>query len=192
MKKNVIIAIMALALSVSFAVAYGQSAGGAPPVKKFKTKTGKTFVVLETHPQGQSLSDISVSLEGIPRAEMKYKDAEPINKVLIGDLDGDGFDELYITTVSAGSGSYGNIIGIASNKDKSMSQIYMPVVGEKDMKPGATFEGYEGHDTFAISGNSLVRTFPVKSGKAKTRTVTYNLKSGEAGYILYVKASKVY
>ncbi len=192
MKKNVIIATVALMLSISSAVAYSQSAGGATPVKKIKTKTGKTFVILETHPQGQSLSDISVSLEGVPRAEMKYKDAEPINKVLIGDLDWDGFDELYITTTSAGSGSYGNIIGIASNKDKSISRVYMPAVEEKEMKPGGPFEGYEGHDSFAISGNSLVRTFPVKSGKAKTRTVTYNLKSGEAGYILYVKTSKVY
>jgi len=174
-----------LAVTV-FSFANGQYAGGTTPEKKFKTKTGKTFVVLESHPQGQSLSDISVKLDPVPKAELKYTDVDPVNTVLMGDLDADGFDELYITTVAAGSGSYGNIIGIASNKDKSISMINMPPVEEKDMKAGAPFEGYEGHDTFAIRGNSLIRTFPVKSARAKTRTVTYNLKAGEAGYILFI------
>jgi len=172
---------------LSCTVAYTQAGGGAPPAKKFKTKTGKTFMVFESHPQGASLSNITVKLDPVAKAEIKYTDADPVNTVLMGDLDADGFDELYITTVAAGSGSYGNIIGVASNKDKSISMISMPPVEEKDMKAGAPFEGYTGHDTFAIKGNSLIRTFPLKSGKAKTRTVTYNLKAGEAGYVLFVK-----
>ena len=189
MKKSVVSAILAVFIGLAGTFAYGQAGGGAPPAKKFKTKTGKTFMVFESHPQGQSLSDIIVKLDPVAKAEIKYTDADPVNAVLMGDLDADGFDELYITTVAAGSGSYGNILGVASNKDKSISMIYMPTVEEKDMKPGAAFEGYEGHDTFVLNGNSLVRTFPLKSGKAKTRTVTYNLKAGEAGYVLFVKAS---
>ena len=179
--------MLAVFMVLSCTVAYTQAGGGAPPAKKFKTKTGKTFMVFESHPQGASLSNITVKLDPVAKAEIKYTDADPVNTVLMGDLDADGFDELYITTVAAGSGSYGNIIGVASNKDKSISMISMPPVEEKDMKAGAPFEGYTGHDTFAIKGNSLIRTFPLKSGKAKTRTVTYNLKAGEAGYVLFVK-----
>lgn len=189
MKKTIVSAILAVFIGLASTVAYGQAGGVAAPAKKFKTKSGKTFIVLESHPQGQSLSDIIVKLDPIAKAEIKFTDADPVNTVLMGDLDADGFDELYITTVGAGSGSYGNILGVASNKDKSISMIYMPTVEEKDMKAGASFEGYEGHDSFMLSGNSIVRTFPVKQGNAKTRTVTYNLKAGEAGYVLFIKSS---
>ena len=187
MRTHVFSGMLTILAVAVFSFANGQSAGGTTPEIKFKTKTGKTFVVIESHPQGQSLSDIIVKLDLVAKAELKYTDADPVNTVLMGDLDADGFDELYITTVAAGSGSYGNILGVASNKDKSISMISMPPVEEKDMKAGAPFEGYTGHDTFAIKGNSLIRTFPLKSGKAKTRTVTYNLKAGEAGYVLFVK-----
>ncbi|MCX6282050.1 MAG: hypothetical protein NTU51_08805 [Bacteroidetes bacterium] len=191
--RNIIFSvILALFATAFFEVANSQKPGGSPPVKKFKTKTSKTFVVLESHPQGQSLSDIIVKLEGVPGAEMKYKDTDPVNTLLMGDLDSDGYDELYITTTAAGSGSYGNIIGLASNEDKSISQIFVPTVEEKDMKTGANFEGYQGHDKFEISGNTLLRTFPVKSAKGSTRKITYVLKTGEAGYILDAKASGIY
>ncbi|MFZ4520804.1 MAG: hypothetical protein ACOYNC_03825 [Bacteroidales bacterium] len=191
MKKKIFSAMTAFVVAGLLSGAYGQSAGGGIPVKTFKTKTGKTFSVQESHPQGQSLSDISVTLSGVPKADLKFKDAEPVNKVLMGDLDGNGFDELYITTVSAGSGSYGNILGIASNKDKSLLQILVPPVEENDMKPGGNFEGYEGHDTFAIEGNTLIRSFPVKGHKSATRKVSYLLKAGEAGFVLFVKSSSV-
>ena len=143
----------------------------------------------ESHPQGQSLSNISVAFDGDAASEMKFTDVDPINKVLVGDLDGNGFDEVYLITAAAGSGSYGNVIGVASNSDKSLSMISFPQVDENDLKKGGKFEGYEGHDEFAIDGKSLVRTFPIKAAKATKRTTNYNLKPGEAGYILYIKTT---
>jgi hypothetical protein len=189
MKTGIFSAILGILFLALSATANAQASAEGNPVKRIQTKTDKTFVVFESHPQGASLSDIIVKLDPVPKAEVKYTDTDPVNTLLTGDLDSDGFSELYITTVSAGSGSYGNILGVASNKDKSISMIQMPSVEEKDMKPGAAFEGYEGHDTFVISGSSLVRTFPLKSGKFKSRTVTYNLKAGEAGYVLFIKSS---
>ena len=153
-------------------------------IKEYKTKTGKIINVVETHPQGASLSDISVGLSGNLSSVIKYKDVDPINKVLVGDLDGNGFDEAYIITIAAGSGSYGNVIGVASLNDKSLSQIFMPPVEEKNMKKGGQFEGYEGHDVYEIKENSLVRTFPIKAVKGTKRAVTYKLKAGEAGFKL--------
>ena len=172
------------------AVAAGHDTA-APAITKteYKTKTGKVILVSESHPQGQSLSNIMVAFAGNPASEMKFIDVDPISKVLVGDLDGNGFDEIYILTVSAGSGSYGNVIGLASNSDKSLSQIAISPVEAGDMKKGGKFEGYEGHDSFEIIGNSLVRTFPVKVAKATQRTVSYKMKPGEAGYLLYVKIS---
>jgi heat shock protein HslJ len=61
-----------------------------------------------------------------------------------------GFDEIYIVTTAAGSGSYGTMLGFASNKDKSLSMIHFPDVREGD----ETFEGYMGHDTSRSRGAS--------------------------------------
>jgi hypothetical protein len=163
----------------------------APTIKStYQTKTGKTFEVSESHPQGQSLSNISVSFAGDPASGITFTDVDPIGKVLTGDLDGNGFDELYIITLNAGSGSYGNVIGIASNSDKSLSMITFPVVEENDMKKGGRFEGYQGHDEYEIKGNTLVRTFPTGEGKTASRTVNYKLKAGEAAFQLYISAAK--
>ena len=160
--------------------------------KEFKTNTGKIIVVSESHPQGQSLSNISIAFSGDPGSEIKYKDVDPINKVLVDDLDANGFSEIYIITVNAGSGSYGNVIGLASLSDKSLSQITVPPVEENDLKKGGKFEGYEGHDEFVIIENSLSRTFPIKSANATKRAINYKLKAGEAGFRLFIKTSTAY
>jgi hypothetical protein len=166
----------------------------APAVTKtdYKTNTGKVITVSESHPQGASLSNITVAFAGDPASEMKFTDVEPINKVLVGDLDSDGFDELYIITISAGSGSYGNVIGIASLKDKSLSQITVPPVEEKDLKKGGQFEGYEGHDKYEIIENSLARQFPIKGTNVTTRAINYKLKAGEAALKLVIKTSTAF
>lgn len=205
MKKTILLpAIMAILMSCSNnqvttekSTAQDSVAAAAttvPAVTKtdYKTNTGKVITVSESHPQGASLSNISVAFAGDPASEMKFTDVEPINKVLVDDLDSDGFDELYIITISAGSGSYGNVIGIASLKDKSLSQITIPPVEEKDLKKGGQFEGYEGHDSYQIIENSLSRTFPIKLGKFTTRGINYKLKAGEASYVLYIKTSTPY
>ena len=173
-------------------VAAADSTMPATTKKEYKTRTGKIITVSESHPQGQSLSNISVAFAGDAASEMKFTDMDPINKVLVGDLDANGYDELYIITTSAGSGSYGNVIGIASISDKSLSQITVPAVEEKDMKKGGKFEGYEGHDEFEIIENSLARRFPIKAPNATKRAINYKLKLGEASFILYIKNSTAF
>lgn len=157
--------------------------------KEYKTKTGKTFVVETSHPEGASLSNIKVSLKEVPGAEMKFDNVDVVNKVMLADLDADGFDEIYITTTSAGSGSYGNLYGVSSLKDKSVSGVYMAPVENADMGKGKQFEGYEGHDDFELVDNSMIRSFPIKSEKATRRQVNYKMKAGEATYLFYIKNS---
>jgi hypothetical protein len=162
----------------------------APVVKELKTKTGKTIVVTETHPTGASLSTVDIRFSGDTSAAAVYADIDPVTNILLGDLDGNGFEEVYVFTQAAGSGSYGNIHGMASNKDKSLSQIYVPAVEEADMKAGGRFEGYEGHDSFSIAGKNLKREFPIKAQGKTKRTVTYTLKAGEASWKLDALSSK--
>jgi hypothetical protein len=182
MKKLFVMTLCAsLVLSLS---AFSQS--GNPGTKEYKTKTGKMVTVTETHPQGASLSNIVVAFKGMKGTEVPFTDVDPIKKVLVADLDNNGFSELYIITLNAGSGSYGNVVGVASNKDKTLSMITFPEVTEADMKKGAKFEGYEGHDIYEIQGTVLVRTFPTKATKAGKQFINYKLKAGEAGYLLYI------
>lgn len=107
----------------------------------------------------------------------------------IGDLNADGFPEVLIYTVSAGSGSYGNVIGYSVNQEKSMSSIYFPAIVEN---PKAN-KGYMGHDTFAIVESVLTHSFPIyldgdanSNPTGKTRQIQYKLVDGEAARKLVV------
>ena len=122
-----------------------------------------------------------------------YQDRDPISHVLLADLDGNGFDEIYIITTSAGSGSYGTVLGFASNKDKSLSMINFPGIQKGD----EDFEGYMGHDTFKIEDQKLIRTFPIykksdtnQNPTGETRKLVYGLYPGEAMWQLRVERSE--
>ena len=67
--------------------------------KEYKTKTGKTIIISETHPVGQSLSTIEISTKGFEYDDAQtYEDRDPISDVFVADLDGNGFDEIYVIT----------------------------------------------------------------------------------------------
>ena len=103
------------------------------------------------------------------------------------DLDGDGSPEIYVYVSSAGSGSYGSLVAYAANRRKSLSEIYLPPLGD-DRVNG---RGYMGHDAFATAEGRLVRRFPIygeEDANARptggTRQLEYRLVPGEAGWIL--------
>jgi hypothetical protein len=105
----------------------------------------------------------------------------------VADLDVNGWPELYVFTRSAGSGSYGAVIGQAVNNGKSLSAIFLPDIAE-DAKLA---QGYMGHDEFAIVENTLARRFPIyapgdtnAAPSGKMRQVSYALAAGEAGWVL--------
>ena len=166
------------------------AAGDDAIVREYLTSSGKSLRIEESHPVGQSLSDIAVSSTGfVHNLSEVFKDRDPIKAVHVADLDANGFDEFYIITVSSGSGSYGNVIGLASNRDKSLSMIYLPEVREGD----ELFAGYMGHDDFSVADNKLVRSFPVylpadtnNKPTGGTRRLTYELFPGEAGWQLRI------
>ena len=159
--------------------------------RSYRTRTGKTIVVSQTHPAGCSLGTIEVRTEGFEHNYREvFEERDPISDVFTADLDGNGFDEIYIVTTGAGSGSYGTILGFASNKDKSLSMIHFPEVRKGD----ETFEGYMGHDSFTIEGRKLVRLFPVyRDGDTNAnptggrRKLVYGLVPGEAGWQLRIE-----
>ena len=197
MRRLTLSILWAVAMSVATVgpVHAGQSRDGAGVFSKaYRTKTGKTIVVSQTHPAGRSLATIEVRTEGFEHnfGEV-FEDRDPVTDVFVADLDGNGFDEIYIVTTAAGSGSYGTVLGFASNNDKSLSMIHLPEVREGD----AHFEGYMGHDTFTIKGRKLVRMFPLynkgdtnENPTGGKRKLVYGLFPGEAMWQLRVEQSE--
>ena len=109
-----------------------------------------------------------------------------------GDLDLDGYPELFVYLVSDGSGSYGELIGYSPNAGKSLSQVYLPEISEDT----AASAGYMGHDEMAIVESTFCRRFPIyKEGDTNanptggTRQIQYKLVKGEASK--YLKIDKV-
>lgn len=159
-------------------------------VDEYVTKSGKSLYISESHPVGLSLSDISIKSSGFEHnISETINDSDPIKGVYVTDLDDNGFDEFYIITISSGSGSYGNVIGFASNNDKSLSMIHFPGISEGD----EPFAGYMGHDNFKIADKKFIRSFPIYLSKDKnptpsggTRHLSYGLFSGEAAWQLKI------
>ena len=163
---------------------------------EYKTKTGKTIIVSETHPVGKSLSTIKITTMGFAHTYQEtLEDMDPVTDVFIADLDENGFDEIYIITTSAGSGSYGNVIGFASNKDKSVSRINFPDVDAN----GPDFKGYMGHDVFSIKDQKLIKSFPIyvkedtnQKPTGGNRKLIYGLIPGEAMWQLKIEKIEIF
>ncbi|MCA0930924.1 hypothetical protein LCM02_00585 [Lutimonas saemankumensis] len=121
-------------------------------------------------------------------------DADPVQKLKLDDLDNNGFDELYIVTVSSGSGSYATIYGFASNNDLSLSPVYFPEISEDDLSTEGNYYGYMGHDSIYFENNRLLRKFPIyKDGDANCcptggeKILRYKLVPGEASWRLNIE-----
>jgi len=151
--------------------------------QKTLTLQNITFDIINTG-EG-SISELTIQPKGLEIDNQKITielDGQVVNAE-IEDLNLDGFPEVLLYTISAGSGSYGNVIGYSVNNGKSISQIYFPDLF--DNKEASS--GYMGHDEFAIIETTLVRRFPVyKDGDTNNnptggfRQIGYKLKDGEA------------
>jgi hypothetical protein len=155
---------------------------------------GRSVAISTSHPKGMSLTDIVISSSGFDHnLQDTLFDKDPVQQLFVDDLDQNGYDELYIITEAAGSGSYGHVIGYASNRDKSLSMIHMP-----DVDPRSDdFEGYRGNDQFSIEDHQLIRIFPVyrniDSNNAPSggkRRIVYDLSPGEAMWQLTISKSE--
>ena len=105
----------------------------------------------------------------------------------IADLNGDGWPELVVFVTSAGSGSYGSLVGYSVNQGKSVTEFNLPDLSEDKVAS----QGYQGHDQFAIVDNTLVRRFPVyldgdsnAQPTGGSRQISYQLVPGEATWLL--------
>lgn len=174
----------------AMALAYAVPGMAAEPFKSTLALQGFSFVAEATN-EG-SINQLKITPVGLT------EDNKPVATEIegtvsgaeIGDLDANGFPEVYVYVTSAGSGSYGSIVAYAVNNGKSMTPIYLPPI----MDDAQASKGYMGHDEFAVLENVLGRRFPIyKEGdtnadpSGKTRQLQYKLVPGEAGWVLKLK-----
>jgi len=112
---------------------------------------------------------------------------------MLADLDKNGFDEVYIITKATGSGSFEDILAIASNDDKTFGEINVQEMTAEDVEKNEKFAGYMGHDSIYITDSNLVREFPVyktsdpnSNPTGSRRKIIYSLKPGKASYELVI------
>lgn len=130
--------------------------------KELKTETGKTIIVAETHPVGQSISSVIITTKGFEENKLiELNDIDPIEKIELKDLDNNGFEEIYLFTRSAGSGSGGDFYVYTSDKDKRLIKCEKEKLNEKEFQKGGALEGYMGHDTYVFNKEMLVMEFPI-------------------------------
>jgi hypothetical protein len=124
------------------------------------TSSGKKIRVTETNPDGESLSTITITTEGFATNTPIVLETNKMTNVLYTDLNNDSQEELIVTTMSAGSGSFGEVFIFTTASSTVLLPVTIPKMTENDTKKGALFEGYMGHDSFTLLGNTLVREFP--------------------------------
>ena len=182
-KAALCVALLMLA-STSLCAAEG---GPSRPFFAQMVLQGVTYQV-ET-PNDSSINRVTVrALAGeVPFAEESVEADGTVTGVEVEDLNADGYPEVYVYVNSAGSGSYGSLIAYASNRNRSISPVYLPPLEED---PEAA-QGYMGHDRFAVGEGALVRNFPIyREGDTNaaptggTRQLQYRRQAGEAGWQL--------
>ncbi|MBB6461424.1 hypothetical protein [Flammeovirga kamogawensis] len=155
---------------------------------KIETKSGMIFTLTEEKITN-SVSNISIQGMNFPNSNelLTFEGVDPIEQFYVLDLNKDGYEELYIAARSVGSGSYVNLIGIASFTDESYGEIYVQSIAEND----DLAQGYMGHEEVTFSDSNIELTYPIyKENDTNSRPtggeriVNYELITGEAGYIL--------
>ncbi len=156
---------------------------------------GITFHVQAT--DSSSLNQLVITPSGLGEVNrvIEQKIDGSVTDAEVADLNHDGSPEIYIYVTSAGSGSYGTLVAYSANNKKSLSEVYLPPIGQ-DKKLA---QGYMGHDKFSIVENTFARRFPVYlkddpncCPKGGTRQLEYKLVPGEATWQLKLVKSRTF
>jgi heat shock protein HslJ len=131
----------------------------ATAAKIFTTKQGKKINLEETHPQGESMSTITLNLTGFEKNDSIVLEKNKLMSATLLDINKDEGEEFVLITQAVGSGSYGEAT-IFTTIGETLTSVKIQNIEEKDLAKGGLFEGYMGHDTFSVENGTLIRSFP--------------------------------
>ena len=184
--------LAATACDVSRTAADSAAAGSAPSVRPDTTATG--FARKLT--QGGYLFELKTTPGADPALTIRTRKGatqvvEPLRIPLAGrpvrataaDLNGNGKPEVYVFTdaPTANAGFYAYELQPSG---------LTPLPGPGRIS-GRAAEGYRGHDTYAVSGATLIRSFPLGGDvdTAGSRTLAYRLLPGNGWKVQQVMES---
>jgi len=152
-----------------------------PPFDQKRELHGITFQVTSPNLNtGNSLTVTPAGLE-IDNSSIAQDASGIVTGIEVADINSDGSPELYVYVFN-GSGT--TLLAWSANRKKSLSDIYLPELGEHA-------KGYRGGDEFAVVEGIIGRRFPiypedsaVKKPTGKIRQIQYKLHAGEAGWLL--------
>lgn len=175
-----------LRVSTLAGVCWAGTAGAAPFFAQFAPIQGVTFQVESVNDSSINKLTIRAATAAGVFSTIEAEADGTITGADVGDLDANGYPEIYVFVTSAGSGSYGSLVAYASNRNKSLSPITMASPPQDSR--------YQGHDRFAVGEGALIRNHPLygpgdpnsKPGIPARRQIQYKLKAGEAGWLLVI------
>ena len=99
-----------------------------------------------------------------------------LTKILVDDLNDDGFPDLLLCLYSGVKNEKGTIVGIYSNETAIMPVAFPDIYEDAKLR-----EGYKGQDEFTIMVGSLMRSFPIfkptdtDTATGGTRVIQYKI-----------------
>ena len=97
-------------------------------------------------------------------------------KILVDDLNDDGFPDLLLCLYTGAKSEKGTIVGIYSNETAIMPVAFPDIYDDPKLR-----EGYKGQDEFTIIMGSLLRSFPIfkptdtDTATGGTRVIQYKI-----------------
>ena len=166
------------------------------PVKKFDSsmKIGKAGYKLYCNNKSPDKNIASVTPIGFEKEarEFSFEIKGRIAKAEVDDINRDGFPDLIFYIYNNDSIPKGNVIGICSEKNETVSGIIFPdILDDPKLRIG-----YKGNDVFFLMEGNLVRRFPVYPTEGKPaenimRQIQYMVIPGERGGYKF-KAARSY
>ncbi len=149
-------------------------------------KIGKSGYKVVCNNKNEDKNYITITPVGFTNSarDVSFEVKGKIKKVEVDDLNNDLFPDLVLYVYPQGDKEKGTVIGIASEKNESLTGILFPdIVDDPKLRTG-----YQGYDQFMLMEGTLMRRFPVYTadsvGAKPTgmyKQVQYTVVPGERG-----------
>lgn len=120
---------------------------------------------------GKDINDFAVNVKG------------RLRKIIVDDVNGDGYPDLIFCVYGGANGDMGNIAAVTTSGNNSITPAYFPDIYSNPK----ISQGYKGHDEFTTMMGTLTQSFPIylaadtDTPTGGTRVVQYNIERGEKG-----------
>ena len=185
MKSIYIVNLIAVA-----ALFMGASDASTSPFDKIEVLQNISFHVTSPNEAvGNTLRIVPAGLQ-IDNSPIEMDITGIVTGIEVADLNGDRSPEIYIYVLESGAENRMSLVAFSANKNKSLSGIYLPDLGEsKD-----NLKGYCGNDQMALAESKFLRRYPHcdknKQPTGKLRQLQYKLKPGESGWQLKLEKAR--